>query len=492
MLRRVFIILTLGFALQAQAGQFDYLPSSSPAEKEFLALMNAGNFRQALTAWNSSHGLTSFGQSADGKATYAFLMLQNGLNLSGLDLILSTNAKSLDERVLKIWKTELKNNVFIQKGWMQTAGSWKSIYQNDPVNLKIKNAKDIQKAFSIAELLPKDNANEKARVWFHIATLAPQINQVDSALRALKLIRESGQTAIGQDIVSQAYGRALFQKGDLDAAMQAFLEVPKSSSLWVETVEERAWTSLRKSDFDKAVGDTITLLSPALAPLVGPESYYLANLMALKSCDYPRIFKNSEIFKTRHSARLAAIQELAKTGTNKNINALFQRFDDKGMSVEGAGPLVETIPRAAFRDAKFIRFMETRRAWLSEGKKAAELLAKGEALGSNSVLQRIPNDARTISDRLKQLAFQRVRVLAGAEVQEYRQNLNKMHIIEGEVIQRLAVDETLKGQRSKLAKTEDTGDVLVFPYSSDEVWFDELDNYKARVKDCPVLKGASL
>jgi len=492
MLRTAFIILTLGFAIQAQAGQFDYLPTSSPVEKEFHALMNNGNFKPALTAWNSAHGLSNFGSSANGKATLAYLMLQNGLTLSGLDLVLSINPKNLSPEVLKIWKTELNNSVFIQKGWMQTSGSWKSVHNNSPVVMKIKSAKDIAKAFNTAAALPKDSANAKARVLWQIATQAPQINQLDSSLKALKMMRESGQTVIGQDQVSSVYGRVLYQKGDLDAAMQAFQEVPKSSNLWVESVEERAWTSLRKEDYDKALGEMITLLSPALTPLVGPESYYLANLMALKTCDYPRIFKNSETFKKRHSARLTAMHDLAKSGTNRNINALLERMDQKGTSVEAAGPLVEWIPRAAFRDAKFLRFMETRRQWLSESKKAQDLLASGEALGTAEALERIPNEARQIADRLKQLAFQRARVLAAEELKEYRQNLNRMHIIEGEVIQRLAVDESLKGQRSKLAKVEDQGDVLVFPYNSDEVWMDELDNYKARVKDCPTLKEASL
>lgn len=482
MLQRAFLILTLGLALQAQAGQFDYLPASTPAEKEFLGLMNSGNFKHALTSWNAAHGMTRFGQTADGKATLAFLLTQNQMTLLGLDMVLGVNPQNLNPQLLKVWKTELKNNVFIQKGWMQTAGSWKSIHNNDTVTLKIKTAKDIQRAFAQAQALPKDNANEKARVWWQVATQAPQINQVDFALKALKLIRESGQTVIGPDQVSSAYGRALYQKGELDAAMEAFQEVPKSSNLWVETLEERAWTSLRKDDYDKALGDSITLLSPALAPLVGPESYFLANLMALKVCDYPRIFKNSELFKKRHAERLNAIQDLAKSGANKNLAAIMDRFDKNGVSVEAAGPLVEWLPRAVYRDSKFIRFMESRREWLQESKKAGEF---SEILHSSQ-------DLSQIAERLKQLALNRVKILAQDEIKEYRINLNKMHIIEGEVIQRLAVDETLKGERSKVAKVEDKGDVLVFPYSSDEVWFDELDNYKARVKDCPSLKGASL
>lgn len=492
MLRNVILILTSTLALNAFAGQFDFLPEGQPAEKEFRGLMNAGNFKQALMAWNSAHGLTNFGTSHSGKATLAYLLYQNGMTLSGLDMVLSTSPKNLHPELLKVWKTEMKNSHWIQKGWMQTSGAWAAVHNNSPTTVKIKSLRDINKAFARAAALPKDNVNEKARIWWQIATQAPLINQVDQALKALKLMRESGQTVVGADQISSTYARALYQKGDIDAALNAFYEIPKSSSLWIESVEERAWAHLRKDDYDKALGETVTLLSPAMAPLVGPESYYLANLLSLKVCDYPRIFKNSELFKKRHKDRLASLQELQKTGSNKNVHAIFDRFDRGGVTIEAAGPLVDAVPRATYRDQRFLRFMESRRQWLIEAQKASDMIATGDALGTSENVQRIVTDGRRIADRLRQLAYQRVRVLAAAEVKEYRQILNKMHIVEGEVIHRLAVDDSLKGERSKLSKVEDQGDVLVFPYKSDEVWFDELDNYKARVKDCPSLKKAAL
>lgn len=488
-------ILILGLCLTAraaQAGSFDYLPSTQPAEKEFSGLMNSGDFKHALTTWNSAYGASSFAQSQNGKATFALILYKNGMSLSGLNLLFTTSVRNLDPNLVKIWTTELKNSVWIQKGWKQTTGSWKSVIDNSPADIKIRKTKDIQQAFAKAQAISKDNQNKKARIWWQIATQAPQLNQTEPAVKALNLIRESSQNAIGNDQVSLAMGRVLYQKGDLEGSMAAYLEIPKSSNLWTQGVEERTWISVRKADYDKALGETVTLLSSTLAPLVGPESYYLANLMALRVCDYPRIFKNSETFKSRHSERLAAIQELSKTGTNKNSNALLEHFDQKGVSIESAGPLVSWIPRAAYRDQKFLKLMESRRQWLAEGKRAAELLDSGAVLGSVNALEGLPQEARLTADQMKQQAVQRLRVLAAEELKEYRQNLNRMHIVEGEVIQRLAVDENLKGKRSQVAKVEDKGDVLVFPYSSDEVWLDELDNYKARVKDCPTLKGASL
>ncbi|NJM09820.1 MAG: hypothetical protein HC883_02690 [Bdellovibrionaceae bacterium] len=239
MLRRAFFILTLSFSAYTNAGQFDYLPAGQAPEKEFQTLMNSGNYKHALMAWGSAHGLSSFGTSANGKATLAWLLYQNGMALSGLDMVLSTNPKSLNAQLLQTWKTELKNSIWIQKGWMQTAGAWKALYNNDAVNIQIKSRRDIQKALAQADKLPKDNANGKARLWWKIATLGPLINEIDLSLKALKLMRESGQTVVGADQISSAYARILYQKGDLEAALKAFNEVPKSSNLWIESVEER-------------------------------------------------------------------------------------------------------------------------------------------------------------------------------------------------------------------------------------------------------------
>lgn len=495
MLRAGRYIATLALSLSVMAvttahaaESFGFLPQTSPAAKDLQSQMASSNYRQALTTWSSAYAGSTFAQSPNGIATFAFLLSQNGMPFLGAEfLVQSTQPAKLDAGLLKLWTQELKNNTFVQHGWIPTTGGWKTIVNNDPVRLTLKNKKDITAAFARAERLPKEQVNARARVWWQIATLAPQINEVDSALNALKLLKESGQGLIGPDMIASAYGRVLYQKGDMDAALLYFKQIPKSSSLWVEAVEERAWSSLRKDDFDAALGTVTTLMSPALAPLVGPESYFLSNLMSLKVCDYPRLFKTSETFKKRHRDRLVAIQELAKTGRNTQLATVLENFDKNGVTQEAAGPLVWAIPRAAYRDAQFKRYMDSRHALLSEAKRATELA------GGNADLERVAQAAAGQAERMKPLAEQRLRTLATAEVKEYKVILNKMHIVEAEVIERLHLDDNLKGQRSKLSKNEpEKGDVLVFPYRSDEVWVDELDNYKARVKDCPTLKGASL
>ncbi len=491
MFQTVLFALVVILSSQAQADSFDYLPADQAAQKEFQSLMAAGNYRQALRAWNLAHRGSTFAVTSSGQATYAYLLYQNGMPLLGLQhLFEHAQPDELNSSLRSKWTKELKTSSLIQKGRVQTSRGWKKINDNSPFTLQISNQKELAQAINKAAQLRKD-VNAQARILWQIATQAPQFGQVTAALKALDQLSTSGQKVIASDQILSSRGRVLYQKGDLTGAIEAFNQIPKSSSLWVESVEERAWAYLKRDDFDKTISETITLLSPALSPLVGPESYFLANLASLKICDYTRIFKNSELFKKRLRQRLTDLQELAKSGANKNLASVLDRIDKNGVSIESAGPLVESLPRSTFRDSTFTQLFENRRQLLNESQTATNIAAT--FAGEGTELQKLGIKAKQQAEHLKPLAIQRLRALAELEIKEYKTVINKMHIIEGEVIHRMHADDNLKGERSRLSDNERSNpDVLVFPYAGDEVWFDELDNYKARVKDCPTLKGAKL
>lgn len=490
MLRTLTLLILMMLSGPLAAQSFSFMPARNAQESELRNFVQAGNFRQALLAWPRVHQESDFGRTHNGRAMLAYLLYQNGMQHLGLELLVQrTQPNALDRKLLDLWTLEMKSSPLIQKGWVTTIAGWRSVANNEPLSLKMRNKRDIEAAFARAQRLPSNQINQKARIWWQIATLAPQSSNTALALKALHYLENSGQTAIGRDQIYSALGRVNFQRGELGEALNAYNKIPKSSPLWLESVEERAWVHLRRNDNDKALGEATTLLSPALSPLIGPESFYMANLMALKVCDYPRIFKNSENFKTRHRTRLEHLQELANTGSNKGLKDAMERFDKNGVSIESAGPTVEFLPRAVMRDATFTRAMESRRRMISDIQKAREF---SSSLLNNSHVQAMVSKAQGKAQNNRQTALRRIRVLASQELDEYRDVLNKMHVVEAEVIQRLHVDESLKGKRDKIAKVKDEGEVLIFPYSSDEVWFDELDSYKARVKDCPTLKGASL
>src|SRR5262249_12458883 len=150
-----------------------------------------------------------------------------------------------------------------------------------------------------------------------------------------------------------------------------------------------------------------------------------------------------EIFKTRHRRRLNEIQDLAGKGTNATIDQVFARFEQKGVSQEAAGQLVDTVPRGLYRDQIFTRAMESRRLLLNDAKISAKFFGAEDAV-MGADLDRILIQNAKAAEGFKAIALQRARVLAQHDVKEYKMVLNKMHIIEAEVIQRLHLDENLK------------------------------------------------
>lgn len=491
MLRKLFLTLFSLWMIPAAAAGWSFVPQQSGPQKEFVTLLEKGQWRQALIAWNQSFSGTSFANSSNGAALHSYLLLQNGLPLIASESVLQLNAKDLSPEVIEKWKPTLETSAYVQKAWVNTHKTWHALLGASPINPDLSTRAKIRNAMKQADRLPKDRMREKAALWWQIATRAPLIDETSLSLEALQKLKESGQTQIGADQISLATARVLYQRGDIDNAIKSYKEVPKSSDLWLQSVEERAWGFLRKNDFDQALGEVTTLLAPTFEKMVGPEPYYLTNLLALKVCDYPRIFKTSDLFKNRHRTRLAELQTIAQQGTGKSVTASFDKMDQKGVNFQALGPHVEFLPRTLLKDREFNKHMGYRHALLQELKSAQKLQEETAALGANAELDRMVMESKMKLDDSRARAMSRLRQLAQMEVKEFKQNVNKLHIIEAQVIERLHLDDNLKGPRSQLAQIKDQGDVMVFPYN-DEVWLDELDNYKARVKDCPTLKGASL
>src|SRR4051812_24965907 len=115
-----FVLITM-LSLQAWAGSFDFVPSGGGPEKEFQSLISAGNYRQALMTWTAAHSGSTFGRSDNGVATYAYLLLQNGMPYTALEMVIqSTQPSRLNPELLKLWTTEMKSSPFVQRGWIQT------------------------------------------------------------------------------------------------------------------------------------------------------------------------------------------------------------------------------------------------------------------------------------------------------------------------------------------------------------------------------------
>jgi L-ribulose-5-phosphate 3-epimerase UlaE len=72
------------------------------------------------------------------------------------------------------------------------------------------------------------------------------------------------------------------------------------------------------------------------------------------------------------------------------------------------------------------------------------------------------------------------------EIKHYQDVIAQLHLIEADAIQRIYLDQKLKGQRSQIGQNQKSGDYdLQFPYDEDDVWIDEIDHLKVDAKNCP-------
>ncbi len=314
------------------------------------------------------------------------------------------------------------------------------------------------------------NKSEKAWLRWQYALNAPQLGQTSRALSVLKDLERTKQDVIGPDQIQLTKGRILFQQGQFDDAVEAYQNVPKSSEFWFEATEEEAWSYIRLSEHDRATGKLATLFTPLFATWVGPESFFAANYNYLKICDYSNIFKNGKLFKKRHASRIVQLEELVEKGSNSQLQAAVNRLESGEMKYLAFANEAAALPRFFWRD-EFLR------------------------AHVNSI-QNTNQNNKSKRDRFRAKIVSRLQVLAKAELAEYRTVIQKMQIIEAEVIQRLYLDESLKGERPEAQPIDTDANTLVFKHDDEsqrgEVWLDEIDRIQATVKSCPQLKEAKL
>jgi tetratricopeptide (TPR) repeat protein len=468
MMRQLLAIFILVLSAQAMAADFSFVPQQSDEQKDLYENLTKSKWSNALELWAKAFPGSGFGTSDNGRALRIYLLAMNGLPVSSTKLLLrETTYQNLNAGVLEMWRPLIDSYISeLPQGMMNV--SWKRHFSSD-------TSSDYARAKSL---------------WA-FATKAPQTGDTAGALRALNSLSTLHQSLIGADQLELATGRVLYQQGKLDEAITHYNKVPKNSDLWLETLEERAWAYLKKGDHDHAMGDITTALAPVFSSVTGPESYFLSELSDLQVCDYPKILRTSRSFKERSRDRLKALEELASSGTNKAVNQAMSDIETKGLSVVAVGSNVKFMPRNFLRDGEFSRAIKYRRELMNEAKVSKDVLSK---IGGDGEMEALLNENNADIAQAKATAFARLRKLAAGDVQEFRMIINKLHIIEAEVIERLYVDESLQGKRRDLVKTEDPKNTISFPYS-EEVWMDELDHYKTVVKDCPGLqmtKGASL
>jgi hypothetical protein len=122
-----------------------------------------------------------------------------------------------------------------------------------------------------------------------------------------------------------------------------------------------------------------------------------------------------------------------------------------------------------------------------ESEVAEQLYTKSLTFGNlQGQFETLKNQVLNRADMTKGAGYQRVQELAKAELEDSKQVMQRLRIVEVEMIQQVdSASKFLKHANASESKKGTTGSGVKYAmnFSNDkEIWFDELSNYKVDVK----------
>lgn len=147
-----------------------------------------------------------------------------------------------------------------------------------------------------------------------------EANQTDQALQAFQTLLASRDGAPVTDtnrVASQiAVARALYQKQDWDASIDAYAQVPRDHFLWHDALFESSWAMLRAARFRSVLSNFQSLHSSYYDDFYIPESLLLRSIVYLYICKYDEMEKVLSLFENTYGPIRAKIGDFIRTNND--------------------------------------------------------------------------------------------------------------------------------------------------------------------------------
>lgn len=471
-------------------------PSATAEQNIFFQFIEKNDFERALFQWAPAFEKTTFIRSADGQALKAYLLFQNQMTVSGLENLLMVNEpKKINSDLIQLWRqaaTEAHpawGQVWIEKWNPQ----WTEIFGvNAEIQVRGRQINGFDQLDQVKDLLVKSRPGTKERAMLQWQLVLALVGKDRAqAAQALAHLMKQPQNPISKDLMEMTAARMLFQNGYLDAAIKYYEKIPRKSDYFFEAQEELGWSYIRKGQPQDTLAVTKTLTQPYFAHLVGPEASFLRSLAQLKVCDYSGVMKTLNQFSSDFRQRSADLQAVAQNGNTPAVRDLIaKRIEGKTKFIE-MGPTLKSIPRWAPRDQMLGSLITFEQALASEAKRAGDLYARSlsnatDRVGFQASLEELKNAIETRRQSAEVQVFKRVQSLAQEEVDETKQILSKLHVVEAEMLQQASLaDRVAKARPEKktvLTGAKDQPEKYQLKFGVDnELWFDELAHYNTNL-----------
>jgi predicted negative regulator of RcsB-dependent stress response len=476
------------------------ITSPTAEQNIFTQFFDKGEMEKALYQWPVAFDETEFGKSVTGRALYNYLLVRNGIRVTGLEGLLALEKpEAIAPEVLKLWKDSVSETDdawrFVtvnnwQPKWTETFGVAAEIRV---LSRRVYGADQVE---AIKELVKKTQVDTRERAWLEWQLVLAMADGPDAgvAAKALAHLMKAPNNPVSTDLMTITAARLLYQNGFLDAAMKYYEKVPKSSDHWFEAQEEIGWAYIRKGEPQNAIAVTRSLMTPVFTSQIGPEAVFLRSLAQLKICDYPEVVGTLNTFRERYRERAKSLLQISENAETPVVKKFIERLKQKPLKLTELGGDARQLPRYITRDEVLAGNVAAERVLEAEGQKAGELYARSLSGGTAKVgfqagLEQFRKSIEARVQLARDVTYGRVKALASEEVGEISQMLQKLHVVEVEILQQISVADRVKSATQTVTATEKKGttgsqgrDRLWFPAENKEEWFDELANYRVDVK----------
>ena len=469
------------------------VPHPKPDQSQFINLVEEGAWDKALLTYPVAFEGSDFQKSADGRAVFALAHFKAGMPVTGLELLFALGEPNqIHPEVRRLWKEAADEK---NPAWDLAQVTWKPAFAelfSPSIEFRIV-ARDLAMMKDPAALLAlfsrlPNKSMERARAGWQLVIAYSLQNKVEEAAKVLAHVLKNEQAPVGRDLMDLTAARLLYQRAMYAPAIKYYEKVPKKSEYWTDAQEEMAWSFIRKGEPQNALAVSKSLVNPAMVTQAGAEGFFVHSLSQLKICDYPGVIASLKDFSKRFKERNGVLEKVSAESENKDAAKVIALLKNNRIERQSLGKEATALPRLVARDERLYHFAQAQRFLEDEAKAADSLYTKSLAqTGLQAYFDRLRQTASARARTAASASQSRVKELAKAEASEIKEILRKLHIVEAEVIQQVSVsDRIAAGTRGPAAeKVGSTGaksrDVLKFP-AENEVWFDEIGNYRVNVK----------
>lgn len=115
-------------------------------------------------------------------------------------------------------------------------------------------------------------------------------------------------------------------------AVKLYSDVPRMTQFWPQAVLERAWAGYVTQDFNRTLGDILTIKSPYFDQYWLPEAYALEALTYYSMCEFKQVESILDEFAARYSSASESFEKLLAFDAKdfKAASDLYERVYGKG------------------------------------------------------------------------------------------------------------------------------------------------------------------